>query len=53
MVPWWYQGGSIAVAQLGIEKRESLLPCHALCNPAQNTPTDDHHGYGHDENDND
>ena len=31
------------VPQLGIEKQESLLPCHAQCNPAQNTPTDDHY----------
>ena len=46
-------GSAKIEAQLGFEKQESLLPCHPLCNPAQNTPTDDHHGYSHDENDND
>ena len=35
--------------QWGFEKQESLLPCHPLCNPAQNTPTDDHYCPGGDE----
>ena len=42
--------GDTIPPQLGAEKPESLLPCHARCNPrcnsAQNTPTDDHHGLG-------
>ena len=33
----------LVALQLSVGKQESLLPCHALCNPAQNTPTDDHY----------
>ena len=28
------------------ERPDSLLLCHPQCNPAQNTPTNDHHGGG-------
>ena len=28
------------------ERPDSLLLCHPQCNPAQNTPTNDHHGVG-------